>query len=315
MKDAILRWCMYFVAILIVGPVAFGLLWPLRTADGGADATPLISTTPLLGLLAALAALVLALVAGLLTAKVARSVRGGMIAAGLVLVWAAFGTAEVDDLVRAARSAAPLWMLSLEGVLIGAAGVAAAAILVLFGGGAATGDDPSPSTPPALQKTKASQYRTAPPSRAALRGFFGDTAPLLLAVAAGVLAGGAAAFFAASSPLKGQAIAAALLGAVAAAVAGRLTNPGMSLPALMLPIAILAVISPVAGAILGGGGAAIETVYGGTLLPIAHILPLDWLAGAFIGIPLGAGWAGSMVEKQATPPAGAPSTGPGTSTN
>jgi len=43
-------------------------------------------------------------------------------------------------------------------------------------------------------------------------------------------------------------------------------------------------------------GAAI----GGDLFTLAMPMPLDWLAGAFWGIPIGLSWAESMVEKPAT---------------
>ena len=34
------------------------------------------------------------------------------------------------------------------------------------------------------------------------------------------------------------------------------------------------------------------------LVSLARIAPLDWLAGVFMGVPVGMSWAGSMVEKR-----------------
>jgi hypothetical protein len=290
MRQAILRWVLYFGAILVVGPLGAALVSPLRNPAGGADATPLVSTVPPGGLLAALGALGLALLTGILTARLVRSVRAGMIAAGLVLVWVAFSSAETDDLLRAARSVAPLWVLSLEGAVLGLALVASALVLVLFGGRQSDDD-----VDHAAQSTQAQQGITEP--RLSIRQqFMGEQ--FLLVIGAGFLAGGVAAAFVAVTPLKGQAIGAAILGSVCAGLAGRLVNQKMPLPALFVPVALLAVAGPIAGALLAGAGeAGLRDVYRGTVFPLAHILPLDWVAGAFLGIPLGVSWAASMMEK------------------
>jgi hypothetical protein len=67
-------------------------------------------------------------------------------------------------------------------------------------------------------------------------------------------------------------------------------------------MAILGVAGPVVAAVLpGGNGGVVRASYAGTLFPLGLSMPLDWLAGAFLGIPMGLSWAGSMTEMKAMP--------------
>lgn len=296
MIHATLRWALYFTAILVAGPIAASLIAPLRGPGGATEATVLTSTAPLAGILAIVVAAAIAAVMGVVTARLVQSMRAGMIAAGLVLIWVAFESARMDDMVRAWRSAQPLWLAAGEGIIVGALLIGVAALVVLVGGRGG-GDD------------EAGHAHGAKPVPIARRLFGSNMAESIMAVGAGVLAGGAAAFFVAVTPLKGQAIAAAIVGSLTAAAAGRLIEHRAPLVLLMIPPAILAVLGPALGALLAGAGIGagsadsgiVGTVYRGGLFPLAYITPLDWLAGALPGVPLGVAWAASMVEKRSAP--------------
>jgi hypothetical protein len=233
-------------------------------------------------------ALLLALAMGVITARLIGSVRAGMISAGLVLIWPAFASAEVDDVLRAAGSVRPLGVLALEGGILMALGLVIALLLMILGGAHVTGDDPHEYS---LPEDAASDGPRSMAGR--LLG-----TQVLLASGAGILAGGAAAFFVAATPLKGQALGAAIVGALAASVAARLVDLRAPLPGLLIPIFVLAVLGPLSGIFLSG---SLASVYAGTMFPLALIAPMDWLAGAFFGIPLGVAWAASMVDKRVHP--------------
>lgn len=301
MKQAILRWVIYFVAILVIGPIAAAMIGALRTHDGGANASPLVSATPMMGVFALMGAGALALLTGVGATRLVGSMRAGMIAAGLVLVWPAYQSAELDDLVRARQSAEVLWNLAAEGFLVAMIMVAIAAVIILLSGSMAGDDDPAHAPHLIAGNVPRSSPESARPAAPLERIFGASAIEGLMVVVAGVLAGGLVAFLVANSPLRGQAIAAAIAGSVAAAAAGKLISHRVPLPLLVIPCALLAVIGPLLGAILGGGDAAVQTIYRGAFFPLAHVLPLDWLAGAFLGIPLGVSWAASMVESRTAP--------------
>ncbi len=120
---------------------------------------------------------------------------------------------------------------------------------------------------------------------------------LAMAIPIAVVAGGIAAAFIAGSPLKGQAVAAAVVGGIAAGAAIRLFDLHTPVPAMFVAIAALATLGPLSGVVMAGSG-VVSATYRGTLFPLAWILPLDWIAGGLLGIPLGVAWAASMMEKK-----------------
>ena len=68
-------------------------------------------------------------------------------------------------------------------------------------------------------------------------------------------------------------------------------------------IAILASGSPlIASFIHGSPEQLVRAALAGKLFVLARPLPLDWLAGAFIGAPIGLVWAASMVDKHGAEP-------------
>jgi hypothetical protein len=274
MRSAIIRWTMYMAALLVVGPIAGLCTGWLRAPDGSSFAAPFASTEPVLGTVAAFGALALALVLGAVAGRL-EGIRAGFTTAGLVVAWAAWRTGPVDQIVRANDSAGVLGRLAAEGLLFGAAGVALAVAISAV--------------------SKRDSHHLGGRLLAGTSG--------LAAIGVGVLAGAAIAWLVARTPLKGQAVAAAITGGVAIGAAGRLADLSATLPSLCIPIAVLAILGPLSGLVVGAGNAASLLTAGrnGTLFPLANILPLDWIAGGLLGIPLGVTWAASMIEKRTAP--------------
>lgn len=283
MRHATIRWMIFLSAMLAVGPAASWLLRPVTAVDGSHAATPLASADPAGGLVRALLASLIALGMGLLACRIA-GFRSAMSAVGLVLAWVAWRTADADQLVRAAGSGAPLGTLAVEGAVLGVVALAIVALLALIGRRVEPGEegDIGEGTP--------------------LRRLIGGArAPVV--VAAGLVGAAAGAWLVAATPMKGQALAGAVAGGIAAAAAGRLAEPRAPLPLLVVPIGLLAVLGPLSGLLLAGRGGVVGDAYRVALAPLANVTPLDWLAGAFLGIPLGAAWVTSVADKHAPQPA------------
>lgn len=284
MRNSIIRWTIYLSAAFIFGPFAGSLVGSLRAFDGSHNATPLLCTSPGTGLLMGLAACGIALAVGLVAARLLGAAPG-MSAAGLVLAWAAWKTGEVDQLIRTAQSATPLRMLSFEGAIFGFIAVVLAFAIALISHH--DGMDP--------------HHVEGDKKRPALLAGEGRASLMVLPIA--FFAAAVAAWFIGISPLKGQAVFAAIAAGVLGAAAGRLANIHIPIPMLIIPIAALAIIGPLSGEALassvpGGPPAVVATAYKGALFPLANISSLDWIAGGLLGIPLGVAWAGSMIEKK-----------------
>jgi hypothetical protein len=200
----------------------------------------------------------------------------GFFSAGLTLAWAAWGTGDIDAIVRSYQSGAPLWRLAVEGALVGALGLGACWLILKAA---------RPETRPATVLEDDLVWAT--------RG---------KAFGACLAAAGVAAWFFAPDSLKGQSFA-------AAAVAGMLGALAMKLAARTAPplivfgvVGVLACAGPAAAAIYYGTGSGIvRPIYAGvtgSFLPLVRILPLDWLAGALVGVPIGLSWGAAMSDGQ-----------------
>jgi hypothetical protein len=290
MTRAILRWLIPLAALLALAPLAAWMTVSLRAPDGGPETSLLLCNSPARGILAGLGAFALATLAGAVASRLL-GVSWGFFAAGLVLAGAAWGTGRVDQIVRRTQSASTLWALSAEGFLVGALGVLTAVVVVR----ARAPSERSPHVTPSDD------------DRSAL------AASLALGLPIMVLAGAVGAWIVAREPLKGQTFAAAAVAGILIAIAGHLVAPRAPLEVFVLAVAVLAAASPAlslvvnlvptatgAGAtvaFLPGSSRVLAAVRAGTMLPLARPLPLDWISGAFVGIPIGLAWAGAMVEK------------------
>lgn len=266
------KWCVPLGALFVLGPLAAALPAALTAPDGSGEATLLIGQSLFMGLAAGVVALLLAGLAGVVGATLGGT-GAGFFSAGMVLVWAAWVTARVDRLLAVTGNGSTLWVLALEGALVGIAGVVLAWVIVLA---ARRADHPG-----SQRRDDASLVGTVLPG-----------------IALAVIAGGLASWLVAQDFLKGQTFAAAACAGMLGATAGRVGAHRASPVVFFVGIAVLAVASPVAAAFIHGtGDGPLRAAYDGSLLPMARILPLDWIAGAFVGVPLGLAWAGSMIDR------------------
>lgn len=64
-------------------------------------------------------------------------------------------------------------------------------------------------------------------------------------------------------------------------------------------VLVVAIGAPVYAAVSYGTGITQASVTG-ELIPPARLIPMDWLAGMFLGVPWGLGWVAGMVKEHAT---------------
>ena len=260
------RWSIPMGAFFVLGPLAAWLTASLRGIDGSSHATALLSTTPALGLIKAIGALIVAAIGGGVAARL-NDWKSGIFTSGLVLAWAAWATGSYDMLARqrdTGSGVGVLFPLVIEALVLGAIAVAVAAWLIRIG---------KDVTHTHLSHPKGESLLCAPSLRAA---------GLALLVALPVAA------IIAASPAKGQTVAAAVVAGMLGATVGRATHERAPASAFILSLAAVALLAPLTVLLASGLPIAAHT---------ARILPLDALAGAFLGVPLGIGWADSMVEK------------------
>ena len=284
MLNVLIRWTIPLGALLVLGPLGAALVSRLRAADGGHQLSLLVSTSPVQGIIAGLVALALALLAGVLGARFIEQ-RSGLLAAGLVLAWSAWDTGQVDRILARTRSASTLYTLAIESALFGAAAVAVAIVILRV-----------PTRMPRFiadgDATRTLGDRTHhEPTRLADRS-------AIVAVAAAIVGAGIGGWFVAAETLKGQTFAAAAAAGLLAAAAGRLASQRASPVWFFVGLVLLAAASPVIATFTHGGTLGpLRAALDHRLFPLARPLPMDWIAGAFVGIPLGLWWAGSMIEK------------------
>jgi hypothetical protein len=121
------------------------------------------------------------------------------------------------------------------------------------------------------------------------------------AFAVAAVAAGLAVFLIAVSGVKGQTFAAALIGALAAGAAAQTVASSKNFHVTpvtpILAIALVALAGPIIASVLHGPR-LIDAVYAGNVFALARPLSLDWAAGSVIGVPIGLGWAGSMLDRR-----------------
>lgn len=283
----VLRWAFILGALLVVGPAVAALTQSLRGADGGPDATLLASASPMwgafVGVVALLAAFLFALPAGVLFGP-----RLALALAGFIIGWATWTTGTVDDLIRAARGGSPYPALIAEAAIYAILGTLLAIALVGLSREAPHGD-------------RAALPAGAAGLRQSLREL--PTRSGLVGLAVAVAAGGFIARLVAIEPLKGQTVFAAFLAAIAGGAAARLAAGSIKESPPAAPIAafaamcVLAVGSPVLGAVRAGTPVELLAASDAGALPaLSLVLPLDWLAGALLGVPVGLAWAASLID-------------------
>jgi len=109
-------WSVVAGAVLIVGPIAGAIADRLHSPSGLASASPLTSSSAVMGVLVGVAVVAIALAYGLLVGRLVH-LRLGLICAGLVLTWAAWRFGTVAALLRDAGDGSPVSSLIVEGLI------------------------------------------------------------------------------------------------------------------------------------------------------------------------------------------------------
>jgi hypothetical protein len=287
MLTLIARWSIPLVSLLAVGPLAASMVANLRSPDGGAHASLLVSGSPVMGVLTGIAVFAMATIMGVLGSRLI-SYRLGLFSAGLVLAWAAWATGRVDSMLLAARSGSLLYRLAFEGLLVGGLTIASAYAIL-----------------------RASRRASTTSKRLPREDVLVDEdASTPIALVACLVVAAVAAYFIAQETLKGQTVAATVAAGILGALAGRMLSAqgrgGTSAtglggaPALVffLPLALLASAGPaLATFVQTSGGGVLGAASAGRLFPLSCPLPLDWAAGAMIGVPVGLSWARSLSQR------------------
>lgn len=286
MLKNVLAWVCTVVAVFALGPLVTYPMKRLHALDGSADVTLLVNRSPMLGI-GLLALLVSAMVgAGLVVGRIVNKPTG-MASAWLIAAWGAWRLSTVDKVFAAtggANGAAGnvMWLLAVEGLIVAGAGVLLTAVL--------RGDE-SEKNQGFGTKFKA----------------IGQPA-FWASVIAGAVVGGIAAHVVGYQPLKGQAFAAAAIGSIGAAAAAHLTmlmlKKDPSPLAGAISIMLLAAAGPIVAQLVYGNGLAAALragpglTGGGGILGFCVPISLDWLGGMLLGLPIGEGWAVSMIDKR-----------------
>ncbi|TVS07130.1 MAG: hypothetical protein EA423_04680 [Phycisphaerales bacterium] len=283
----IARWSWLAIAILIIGPAAGVLTASLTRADGGADATFLVTGSIPAGLLAAIGCAVLALVAGVPAARLFGP-RTGLSSAGFVLAWAAWRSGRVDHLLRASDSPAPMTTLAIEGAVFGLLAILTAGVIVAL----------------ALPRNQheREQYLFEDGRFPLLKLV---SPPALLATIVTAVIALVVAWTIAVNAMKGQTVMAAIFAGIFGAAAGRLAGAMIKdeIPPLsyFFGFLIAAVAAPLI-ATASHGPELLAAADASTLFAAARLTPADWFAGAFLGVPIGMAWVHSMMDRQGAIP-------------
>lgn len=283
----ILRWALPIGALILIGPIAGMLTAGLRGSDGGFHATPLVSDAPIPGLFIGVIAVLISVGYGLIAARLLDP-RAGFLCAGLTLAWAAWQTGRADEMSRwldAASTDVSAMMIrfAVEVILLG--------VVVVLGAGLiqAVGSRSDEAFAPRYAKVMASSAL----GKATWAG-----------IGVGVPAGLAAAFVIARSPAEGQILMAGVCGGIAAAAAARLVSAGMDhdlgVVAPFWSVIAAGVVAPVAALVMHGARIDDEIIrgYEGGFFAPALVVPMSWLAGALLGVPIGSRWVQASIDKR-----------------
>ncbi len=270
MRTSIARWTVLLVGALVAGPMLATLFDRLSVAgDGGPASSVLLSVSPMRSGMAVLAAYGVALALGCAGAK-ACGPRTGWAAAAFALMGPAWAGGSMIDLLRWSDAPGAFYRLAGEALVLGALTVVLAGVVARVGRSAERdGSDPLASTASAT------------------------------GLIVGLVAGAVGAWLLTQDTTKGQCLAGAVIGGVFAAGAGRIAAARAPAMVFMVVVALLGVAGPVLGAAMHGGE-ALRAVYEFRVVHLALPTPLDWAAGALLGVPLGLNLAGSVMERRQT---------------
>lgn len=276
-----LAWSGPLLAFFVLGPIAAWLTATLRDPAGGTGPSILIHDNGIVGLLALIVAMLVAVAAGLWGAKNVGA-KSSLLCAGAVIAWAAWPLGPMDQLARSVAGSSLYTRLLIEGILVFIATVAIGWLLL----------------------TKAERWHTSRENPGLLNSPAAHDP-----IGSITSAGGAAVSLVASLVVvflmcrtldKGQAIFSTTLAGLVGAVAGHLAFNRAPAIALLAGAAAGAVVGPIVGIITLSGGGPTEVLVAMQRLtssPLTRPMPMDWAAGALLGVSMGLAWAGSLVDR------------------
>lgn len=298
MTNSVLRWGLFFLSLLFVGPIAYFVMSGVFAADGSHHVTALVNAGLVGGLLRTILALFMAIAVGIVSARLV-SLNLGIFNAGIVMAWIAASMGSVDQVLRSVQSGSAAYRVSIEGLLLG--GVTVAGVFLI-----ARAFDSRPAPAPA--STPAPPQDATPQTPGAIWADFG------LVVSITVASGFLASWLVMQNMLKGQAIATGAAAAVISTVAAGLVVKKVNPVAIAAGLLALAVAGPIFGVIMHGssgtagviGSGIVARATAGTLVNLARLVPMDWLAGGLIGLPIGRSlglWLGEVQVRPESAPA------------
>lgn len=268
MRDAIVKYGLFYGALLVVGAIAWKLTTVATDASGGHGTSLLQSTSPALSVVVGLAAVVIAGATGLLAGRFVGA-RGGLLDMGVVLAWGAFGFGSLRQIVMASANAqtgegtrSALMMLAVEAAVVAVLVVSAAWLI----------------------------ERTAlkDPSEAADEPVRPGVVGMFTTFASGVVGSLLGVWLLAQSGYKGQVIGAALAGGIVGGIIAYAMDHNVRLWPLLAGCLLVSVAGPVIALVTGGGDATLHaSIVAGTVSRWAQLTGLDGAAGACLGVPVG----------------------------
>ncbi len=97
--------------------------------------------------------------------------------------------------------------------------------------------------------------------------------------------------------IKGQTIAAAIAAGAVGATVARVVAPEAARWVIATAPILLGVAGPIA-AVVVHKDQVLDHAFSNRLLALAYPAPLDWLAGALLGAPMGLSWAASILHNR-----------------
>lgn len=264
-------WAVLLVCLFGLGPALTLALSGLRGGDGGTDATFLLNDSLARGMVGLVVTVGAAGLVGVATARFLGA-SAGLGAMAMTLIAPAMRLGELVPILRWAEPGA-FRTLAFEGLLLA---LLAAAVAVL------------------LERASHARAHGSGEERPA-RLLSIDSA---IATGVALAAGAVAAWVIAREPTKGQSIFAGAAAGLAGAGAARLVATRAPLASIALGVMLVAALGPILGMTMGGGD-ALRAAYEQRLPALANPIPIDWLAGSMLGLPLGLNWAASVIEKRA----------------
>ncbi|CAG0998022.1 hypothetical protein PHYC_02688 [Phycisphaerales bacterium] len=287
MLRSTLRWTLILACLFALGPAVYSLLLRVHDAEGGRAVTLLINADASRAAVGGLCAFVVAGAVGLVGARFF-SIGTGFLCSGIVLAWARWGLGTLDDLARISGHPMHTATRAIENAAAVAITLLLACVMVVIS--ARRQPKGSPGAPG--EGLLGVAVLGDGPRAAALGGGF----------AIGLVAAGAVAWLMGSSDLRGQALMAALLGALVCGAVGQLVASSMRCSLTpVVPVLVLLVLG-IAGPLLAQmthGSRLVDLIYQNEVFGLARPVSLDWAAGALLGGPIGLGWAGAMLDVRA----------------